>query len=174
MPALDVTLALAGTTGLAFVSAAVPVVNAEALTLAGAAATPGGVHPALVVLAVTLGQTLGKVALFLVARSGSVVWARRLRLDRHRHPVQRRPRHWPPVVARPVRFVKDWTVRALDSPVATAPLVLVSAVFGIPPLLVVTVALGVRGRGLRVFVPCCFAGRLVRFGLLAASVTAVF
>jgi len=126
-------------------SALVPLLNAEVYAVATA-----GTHPALalaVVLALACGQTVGKLALFEAARRGSG----RLRRGR---------------TAPPGR----WSARisgALASRRTGVPLVLASAVLGLPPLAAVSLAAGASGQRRWEFGLVCLVGRTARFAVLA-------
>ena len=143
MNPVPVGLALATGVG----SALVPVLNAEAWALFAAR---GPVDTLLaVVLALAVGQTVGKLVLFEGGRRG-----------RDWHPWRRRP-----VSARTTRWtdrVSGWLTSRRTGP----PLVLAAASIGVPPLAVVSVAAGAAGQRRRMFVPLCLLGRTVRFTVL--------
>ncbi|UAL29041.1 hypothetical protein K8W59_14695 [Nocardioides rotundus] len=146
--------ALAGTVvGLAFgfVSAVVPVVNAEAYAIASVAGNPWLLVPTVVALA--SGQTAGKLVMFEAARRGST---RLSRLPKIRKLSSGR-----------------WAVRiqrALQEPRSAKPVVLSAAGLGLPPLALVSVAAGAAGQPRCGFALMCFAGRAARFAVLAAPV----
>lgn len=135
-------------------SAFIPVLNAEAYALATASRT----RPVLaVVLLVVLaaGQTVGKLVLFEAARRGSARYADRLTGER----------------------AARWAGR-IQSALATRrtglPLVLTSAVLGLPPLAAVSLAAGAAGQRRREFATLCLFGRIVRFAALALPVAWAF
>lgn len=125
------------------VSGLVPVVNAEILVLAAAAAVPAIGVP-LVAVASTLGQMTTKTSLFLVARRAPHRLRGRARgvLDSASESIERR----------------GGAVRSL---------VFASAATGIPPFYGVSLATGALGMRLAHFCIAGGAGRLIRFGLLA-------
>ncbi|MET7396456.1 VTT domain-containing protein [Dactylosporangium sp. NPDC005572] len=139
--------------GYGVASALVPVVNAEAYAvLAGQRAGTAVVA----VVALALGQTAGKLLLFEAARRGTGRLARRL-ARRHRSSRARaRAARW----AEPIR-------RWLAGRRTGLPTVFVSAAAGVPPLAVVSVAAGTAGLRQWEFAVVCFAGRLIRFAVLA-------
>lgn len=104
--------------------------------------------------AAALGQLLGKVVQYLLARGA-------LQLPR--------------LLRRPVSPENTWVRRAIrfrdgcaDRPVRSSGTVLVSGVCGIPPFAAVVLAAGVFRLPLPIVVPAGVFGRLVRFCLLAA------
>jgi len=147
---VTVVLTTLAALGFGLVSALVPVVNAEAYAI-----TAGAVHPAglvLVVIALAVGQTAGKVVIFEAARSGSG------RLVRRRQGKVAASR-W-----------ASWSDRlrvALTGRRAGPALVFASASVGVPPLLAVSLAAGAAGQRRCWFALTCLAGRTLRFGLLA-------
>ncbi len=155
---LDPVLAVAApclvSVGVGAGSALVPLINAEAYVLAAALrlARPQLV---LVVLALALGQTAGKVAFFEAARRGST-W-----FDRHRRP--EKDHRW-------ARRIQG----ALASSRTGVPLVLTSAVVGLPPLAVVSLAAGAAGQVRWHFALACLVGRSVRFTAVGFSLAYAF
>jgi membrane protein YqaA with SNARE-associated domain len=146
-------IAMAAATGAA--SALVPLVNAEAYALV-AAARPGPVPAWTLVLALALGQTMGKLVLFESARRGATAWLDRL------HRGGRRPGR-----------ASRWSGRVsagLRSRRAGPAIVLASASLGLPPLAVVSVAAGAAGQRRAVFGLTCLVGRTARFAALVAPV----
>lgn len=129
-------------------SALVPFLNAEAYAVVSAVAAP----TAGVVLALAVGQTVGKVVLFESARRGAARWTLK-------DPSTRRGR-W---LAR----VTPW----LRSPRTGPPLVLASAALGLPPLAVVSVAAGASGQGRLLFASLVLLGRLARFAAIVVPAT---
>ena len=125
------------------ISGVVPIVNAELLVVAAAAAVPLAGLP-LVVAVATGGQMLAKTTLFAVAR-----WV-------------------PSKLPKKARAALD---RA-SGKVATyrrgpASLIFASAASGFPPFYGVSLACGALGVRLRTFVVLGLAGRALRFGTLA-------
>ena len=139
-------LAVLGAAGVGLGSALVPLVNAEVY----AVATAGRTHPVVavaVVVALACGQTAGKLALFEAARRGSGRLLRRRKAPSGR---------WAGRIT-----------RALGSRRTGNPLVLASAVLGLPPLAAVSLAAGASGQRRWEFGLICLVGRTVRFGALA-------
>ena len=125
------------------VSGLIPVVNAEILVLAAAAALPAVGVP-LVALTSTLGQMTSKTSLFLVAR-------------RTPHRLHGR-----------AGGVLDSAQEAIERRGGVAgSLVFASAAPGSPPFYGVSLATGALGMRLLHFCVAGSAGRLIRFGLLA-------
>jgi membrane protein YqaA with SNARE-associated domain len=142
-------LALLASAAVGLGSALLPVLNAEVY----AVGTASGIHPALalaVIVALACGQTVGKLALFEAARRGSG------RLRRHR---TKPPGRW-----------SERITRSLTSRRTGVPLVLASALLGLPPLAAVSLAAGVSGQRRWEFGVLCLAGRTARFAVLALPV----
>jgi membrane protein YqaA with SNARE-associated domain len=133
---------LLSTLGMAIVSAFIPLVNAELLTIGAVALAP----PALdvpCILMVTLGQMMGKVVLFLGGRGS-------LRIP------------WVVKAKKLEKAVERVGQRAAFG----APVVFVSAVTGLPPFYLASIACGVFRFSLPLFVVLGTAGRLIRFTLV--------
>jgi len=125
------------------VSGVVPVVNAELLVVAAAAAVPAVGLP-LVAAVSTAGQMSTKTALFVVAR-----WAP------HRLPVR-------------ARAALDRAGAAVeDRGGAASSVVFASAATGLPPFFGVSLASGALGMRLSRFVTAGTLGRFCRFSVLA-------
>lgn len=132
-------------------SAFVPLLNAEAYVAAAVAGSPGLIIP--IVIALTMGQTAGKLALFEAARRGS-----------HRFHSSSRFK---------ALTSGRWATRiqnALREPRTALPMVFISAGLGLPPLAVVSVAAGAAGQSRRGFALMCLAGRALRFTALATPI----
>lgn len=125
-------------------SALLPVVNAEVYAVA-AAGRSSWVTAVLVVVALALGQTAGKLVLFEAARRGSKRFARYTRAG-----------------ARAERIS-----RALRSRRTGDSLVLASAALGLPPLAAVSLAAGAAGQRRWEFALLCLTGRIARFAVIA-------
>ncbi len=138
MGAADVWVA---TLCAAFLSGFLPFVNIEAY-LVGAAALLPGAHPLVVVVAAALGQMAAKALLFLGGR-GIVSLPSRLR----------------------ERALAASTRLGTRRPPA---LVFTSALTGLPPFYVVSVAAGLLGFRTGPFLLAGFTGRLLRFGAVFA------
>jgi membrane protein YqaA with SNARE-associated domain len=141
------------TLGYGFASALVPVVNAEAYAVLAGHHTG---HAVVVVLALALGQTAGKLLLFDAARRGTGRLHRNLARRNPSGRARARTARW----AAPAR-------RRLGDRRTALPTVFVSAAAGIPPLALVSLAAGGTDLRHREFAAACFAGRSLRFALLA-------
>lgn len=137
-------------------SALVPVVNAEvyAVVAASRTATPVAL---LVVLALAVGQTAGKLVLFEAARLGRGRFVRRRAEQAAETEKQAK---WAPRIALALRTRRT-----------AVPLVLASAVAGLPPLAAVSLAAGAAGQRRWEFAAVCLAGRTARFVALALPAT---
>jgi uncharacterized membrane protein YdjX (TVP38/TMEM64 family) len=139
-------IALLAAAAVGIVSAVLPFTPVEPYLVAVTAAGQGG--PIALGLAAAVGQTTGKLALFLASRGAlRVGWLRRKlasagRSGRHRRPPPDRP--WP-----------------------SAALLAVSAITGLPPLLATTVYFGTTRMRPIVFTAVCLAGRAIRFVAVA-------
>src|SRR5512143_3294299 len=138
MGAADVWIA---TLAAAFLSGLVPFVNMEAYLIGAAALLPGA-PPLVVVVAAALGQMAAKALLFLGGR-GLVSLPSRLR-QRASAASARLGGRRPPA------------------------LVFTSALTGLPPFYLVSVAAGLLGFRPGPFLLAGFAGRLLRFGAVFA------
>ena len=153
--------ALVTSVGFGTVSAIVPVINAEAYVIASQMSYSAAAIPMAV--AVGVGQTIGKLLLFLGVRRG-----KDFRFVRH----QREKLRTAPVGA--VRHYFRTGVAALLRLVGTKrwglPIVLLAAVTGLPPLYAVALLAG--GTKMRVswFVAAVLSGRVARFVLVALGV----
>ena len=158
-----ITLLLGGL-GYGIVSAFIPLLNAEAFVVAAAA---GGESAAWWgVAGVSLGQTVGKVAIFVMVRKGV---HRRFLRERRRRPAQQPSSAW--------RLkLRDWSARLLlhlDRTWVGGLVVLVSASAGVPPLAVVAVVAGLRRTPLAMFTVAVLLGRAARFAALSWPVAAI-
>jgi len=151
-------IALVTSIGLGTISAVVPIVNAEAYVIASQVSAAAGPIP--VAIGVAVGQTVGKVLLFLGVRRGRefpFVKHRRQKLQsRPVGPARARIRRW---LATLLSLVgqKRWGL----------PIVLVSAVVGVPPLYAVALLAGATKMRLIWFALTVFVGRGTRFVLVA-------
>ena len=145
-------------------SALFPLLNAEAYVVA-AQASPRTAGIALAI-ALAVGQTAGKVTLFLLARKGRAVAHERRR-------AARRKRVPPPALSRFARLLA-WLLRLVGSRRWGIPIVLMSAVLGLPPIYAVAFLAGASRMSLWWFAPAVLVGRIVRFVLLAIGIYAGF
>lgn len=159
---------------LGLLSGLVPLVNAEALLVAGVLQAQGR-WPALVV-AVAVGQSGAKVLIYLAARDGRkllpIRWAshstRPPSVGHHNAVTRLRSttRRWSPHADRVAEVVRR--------PVAGCALILASAAGGIPPLAATSVIAGASRMRLSLFGTTCLTGRLVRFTVIAMPVAGYF
>jgi membrane protein YqaA with SNARE-associated domain len=137
--------AYASVFGLAYASALVPLVNAEALVIGYAALAGPGYAQALIVAAVVAaGQMLGKCTLYFVGRGAGKI------------PSQRQQ-----------KIIDRWGERFQRSPHAVMLFVFVSAFSGFPPFYAISVLSGAFRVNLVAFFVVGLAGRFLRFGILA-------
>ncbi|SEQ33809.1 hypothetical protein SAMN05421756_103175 [Microlunatus flavus] len=147
--------------GYGILSALVPLANAEGYVLVSGLSSIG--HAAPVVAGVTLGQTLGKVLLFLGVRRGrQFPFVRHQRARLRSHPVGPARRRFRRTIAALLRLVgeKRWGL----------PIVLLAAVTGFPPLYAVALLAGATRMRLGWFAAVVLVGRTVRFVLVARGV----
>ena len=147
--------------GYGVVSALVPFVNAEGYVVVSGISSIGRAAP--VVLGVALGQTLGKVLLFLGVRRGKQFpFVRRERARFRQGTAGPARRKLSRAIAVLLRLVgeKRWGV----------PIVLLAAVTGVPPLYAVALLAGATRMRLGWFIAAVLVGRTVRFVLVARGV----
>lgn len=145
--------------GLGLASALLPVVGADAYAVV--AGHRGG-HAAATVIALALGQTIGKVLVFESARRGTGRLGRLLvRRGRSGRAAGRAARWTQPI--------RRWLSRRRTA----LPTVLVSAAIGVPPLAVVSVVAGTADLRRWEFTVGCLLGRTIRFAVLAFPVAAL-
>lgn len=157
--------ALLGVLGAAFAfgvgSAVLPVfLNAEAYVVATGALVDSRTDLVLAVLALSIGTIVGKVFVFELARKGSS----KIRS------VDRKPSR--NAFFAKVRELSDWLLSLLDRRYEGALTVLVSSLFGIPPLAVVTVIAGASRQPRWIFLSMVFVGRTAQFLAIAFLVHA--
>lgn len=154
-------MALLTSVGFGVLSAIVPVANAEAYVIGSQVSAVAGAVP--VAVGVGLGQTVGKLVLFLGVRQG-----RQLPFVRHRRAAARRQQVGPARArfragaARLLELVgrKRWGL----------PIVLLAAVVGLPPLYAVALLAGATKMRTGWFTLLVLVGRTARFVLLALGV----
>lgn len=132
--------------GLAVASALLPWVNAELILLAIASPLTSALDLAFVVVAVTAGQVTGKTVLYWMARrapQGS--WTGRF-----------------------AGVVERWRNACHGRPASAQVMMLVSAVVGVPPFYVTTMAAGALRISFPRFLGAAVLGRLLHFAAVAA------
>ena len=141
--------------GVALASAFLPFIPIEAYL--GAAVSESSQAWWALAAAATLGQMLGKVAIFLIGRQ-SMQWAW----------LQRRMARY-----NVDKYVVRLTEAAERRPIAVDGIVFVSASVGIPPFAVISLLAGQLNMPLARFLVIGVAGRFVRFGAVALGVEQV-
>ena len=145
---------LLSTFGFSFASALIPVLNAEVYL--GAVGTQTSIAAALALsLVASLGQTLGKVVWYVLARrSIDSTWVQG-KLDKPK-----------------VREVYDrWEERTNGRPWYAAGILFAAASVGVPPLLIMAVLAGSLHMNFWVFTLSTFVGRFLRFYFILAGVS---
>ena len=133
---------------VSFVSALVPLVNAEAF-LAWVASLDGA--PLVLCAAIAaVGQVAGKLIWYYAGmRTVEVGWVQR-RLEK----------------ARREETLEKWRAQTQGRPVATTTLVFSAAFVGLPPYLAVAAVAGLLGVGVKLFIVTGLVGRFLRFWLV--------
>jgi membrane protein YqaA with SNARE-associated domain len=145
MPSLLAFGAYATVFALAYVSALVPLVNAEVLVLTYVALAGPGPAGALTIAAIAaVGQMLGKCTLYAAGRGAAKI-----------------------PLARQQRAIERWGERFSRTPRAVLLFVLGSAFSGFPPFYAVSVLAGTFRVNLVAFFLAGLVGRFLRFGVLA-------
>ena len=147
--------------GYGVLSALVPLANAEGYVVVSRVSSIG--HAAPVVAGIALGQTLGKVLLFLGVRRGrSFPFVRHQRARIRRQSVGPARRRFRRVLSASLRLVgeKRWGL----------PIVLLAAVLGFPPLYAVAMLAGATRMRIVLFAATVLVGRTLRFVLVARGV----
>jgi membrane protein YqaA with SNARE-associated domain len=130
--------------GLAIVSAVLPWVNAELLMISAVPLAGSRSALAALVIAVAAGQMTGKTLMY---------WASR----RSMHPRS-------PLMQ---RGIDRWRVRLRRRPHSAVVIIFVSALLGVPPFFIVSVAAGALGVEFSRFLVAGSVGRLVHFTVVA-------
>ena len=161
-------VALLTSLGFGVVSAIVPIANAEAYVIASQVTAVAGPLP--IAIGVGIGQSVGKLLLFLGVRRGRDFW-----FVRRRHAQAEQADPTVPSAA-PGRFriwVRRVTAQLLEL-VGTKrwglPIVLLAAVVGLPPLYAVSLLAGASRMPALWFWLVVVAGRVARFVLVAVGV----
>ena len=142
--------------GVGFVSALLPVVNAEVFQAGASLLQPTPVIAACVVT-VTVGQTAGKVVIFTASRRGITRW---------RSSRAERPSRTPARLKKINATLLKWLSHPIGGPAAIA----VSATVGLPPLAIVSATAGASTIRCSAFAGACLVGRLLRFAALAGFI----
>jgi membrane protein YqaA with SNARE-associated domain len=133
---------------VSFVSALVPLVNAEAF-LAWVAGLDG-VPLVLCAAVASVGQVAGKLLWYYAGmHTVDIGWVQRKIAKYHRE-----------------ETLERWRAQTRGRPVATGVLVFSAAFVGLPPYLAVAAVAGLLGVGLRLFLVTGLVGRFLRFWLV--------
>ncbi len=153
---------LAAVTTVAFgvLSAVVPFANAEAYVIA--AQVSGVADAVLVAVCVGIGQSIGKLLLFLGVRRGRDF--RFVRRHRDRPVSELGPGR------RRLRAVVDRLLALVGTKRWGLPIVFLAAVVGLPPLYAVALLAGATRMRAGLFYVTVLAGRVIRFVLIALGV----
>jgi membrane protein YqaA with SNARE-associated domain len=154
---------LALAVGFGIGSAVVPVMNAEAYVLVGGGS--GALDPVTAAVGVSVGQTIGKVAMFLAVRYRPGYAAKKVKDPK---PVDLSTR-WGRFVQWN-RGVSKTLLDAMSDRRWGVPVTLLSASVGIPPLYAVALIGGASRMGVITFGLSTLVGRLARFITLALGV----
>ena len=136
---------VAGCFGAAIVSAVLPWVNAELLMLSAVPLAGSRAELSTLVLAVTMGQMTGKSVMYWLSRTATGERAGRIRA-----------------------ITERWRNRFTHHPRSVLAIVLVSAVVGVPPFYLVSIAAGAFKVAFVRFFAVGASGRLLHFAIIAA------
>jgi membrane protein YqaA with SNARE-associated domain len=149
--------------GFGIGSAVVPVLNAEAYVLG--VGVSGALNPVVAAVGVSVGQTIGKVAMFLAVRYRPGYAAKQ---GKEPKPVDLSTRR-----GRLIQWNRDVSKRLLDvlsDRKWAIPVTLLSSLVGVPPLYGVALIAGASRMSVITFSLSVLAGRLARFVALALGV----
>jgi membrane protein YqaA with SNARE-associated domain len=149
--------------GFGIGSAVVPVLNAEAYVLG--VGVSGALNPVVAAVGVSVGQTIGKVAMFLAVRYRPGYAAKQ---GKEPKPVDLSTRR-----GRLIQWNRDVSKRLLDvlsDRKLAIPVTLLSSLVGVPPLYGVALIAGASRMSVITFSLSVLAGRLARFVALALGV----
>lgn len=132
------------TFGVAVLSAVIPLINIEIYLLGASALAPREFVIPLVV-AGTLGQVIGKIALYYAGSGALRIPGKRLQAA-----------------------LQKMNTQMQERPHMGGALVFVSATLGLPPYYVVTLAAGAARLNLPMFLGVSLVGRLIRFSIVVA------
>lgn len=153
-------------------AALVPVfVNAEVWVVATALKVDDKAFLALLILVHVIATTGGKAVVFQLARQGT----RKIRMVEPKPPrnaFRARLRRGNRAIARTRPFqalkrLNDWLLTLLDRPYSGGLTVLVSSLFGVPPLAIVTLLAGASKQPQWLFLTMVFIGRFTQFMAIA-------
>jgi membrane protein YqaA with SNARE-associated domain len=151
--------------GFGIGSAVVPVLNAEAYVLG--VGVSGALNPVVAAVGISIGQTIGKVAMFLAVRHRPGYTGKKKSKEPKAVDLDTR---W----GRFVQWNRDLSKRLLDALSDRrwgVPVTLLSASIGIPPLYGVALIAGASRMGVVTFALSVLTGRSARFIALALGVS---
>ncbi|HET6293572.1 MAG TPA: VTT domain-containing protein [Kribbella sp.] len=154
---------LALAVGFGIGSAVIPILNAEAYVLG--VGVSGALDPVVAAIGVSVGQTIGKIAMFLAVRYRPGYAAKK---DKEPKPVDLETRR-----GRFIQWNREVSKRLLDALSDRRwgiPVTLLSSSVGIPPLYGVALIAGASRMGVVTFSLSVLVGRLARFITLALGV----
>ena len=155
-------VALLSSLGFGLVSAVVPIASAEVYVAASQVTAVAGPIP--IAVGVGIGQSVGKLLLFLAIRRGRDFWLVRRRDRPVRTPAEAgRFRAW-------LRRLVARLLELVGSHVWGLPIVLLAAVIGLPPLYAVTLLAAASRMRAPWFCLVVIIGRVTRFVLVALGV----
>lgn len=152
-------VALVTSLGFGVLSAVFPFANAEAYVIASQVSMVAGVLP--IAVGVGVGQTVGKLVLFVSVRQG-----RQTGVFHRRPPESARTRRLGPARTRLRQVVRQLLV-LVGTKRWGLPIVFLAAVLGLPPLYAVALLAGATQMKLGWFALLVLVGRLGRFVLVA-------
>lgn len=169
--------------GSGYAAAVIPVINAEALAIAGGAVST--VHGAIfVTCALAIGTVGGKMTLFLGVRTGKNAVARKRAMEaeaRVEHLLhETEPEDAPCEEEPPGRWKSRWKrliallMDNLDHPVRGPLVVFIGGSVGIPPLFITASVAGLSSMKLMPFAIAVFTGRWIRFLVIAIPAALAF
>lgn len=144
------------TSGTAFASAFVPVLNLE-LFLVGLLTQQPGLPWWGVALVAAVAQVAGKLVFYLAGRGA--LWLPGWLHRRHRERGRGRIAYW----------LRRFRVLCRRRPVWTAAVLFLSALVGLPPFAATSLLAGTGGVPLTVFLATSLTGRTIRFAAIAAA-----
>ena len=140
----SISLTVSGYYALAVLSAVLPWVNAEVLMLSAIPVARSRLALGALVIAVSLGQMTGKSIMYWLSRTST--WPRSPRLQ---------------------SAIDRWQTQLEQRPRSVLAVAFVSALVGVPPFFIVSVAAGVLKVAFGRFLAVGTAGRLIHFAIVA-------
>jgi membrane protein YqaA with SNARE-associated domain len=160
---------VAVTLGVGFVSAFFPGLPAEPYLIGVVASTSAS--PVALGLAAAIGQTVGKLAMFLAVRGTVQTPALRGWIAKQRTKLDRRATR--PAVENPGRVrrvgMRMTALTKLDKPALVVPILLLSSFVGIPPLILMVFTAAAGKTRTTVFLTTCLTGRCARMLVVALA-----